>query len=287
MDQPQIFKLIDEIDINDNNMKIIDHVTRYPSDLNFIYNGMSVFSYAASLNIHCLKVIYNAFLRIKGKNVSDSYNLKGKNGYAPIHFVTEFNLISALKYLIYDIEVDINSVNDDGNTALHLACLYNHMEIFDLLIQSKNIDLNINNINNKTPLVLCIDYNRIDMAKKLLYKNADLKYEIKNGRFYKKFDVVKYVMMNGSLEMKQLFNTMLRTLKNKIKNLKQQKQQKDIYNNYFRYYKKLCRDLSGIPEEDLYIIAHNLDIKMNDLSKKEICKQIGERLYLKKLTSII
>lgn len=74
-------------------------------------------------------------------------------------------------YLILN-SIDINHINEDGNTPLHFSILYNRLGIFKHLIKSK-VNINIVNHNLESPLMLAMRLGRSLMTRILLEANAD------------------------------------------------------------------------------------------------------------------
>ena len=84
-------------------------------------------------------------------------NMVDANGYieyilAITHFST--NTINIIKLLLLDKTIDINMVNNDGNTALMLASLYVKIDIVKLLLLKQGIDINMVNNDGNNALIL-------------------------------------------------------------------------------------------------------------------------------------
>ena len=68
-------------------------------------------------------------------------------GWSLLHYVAFFNRISAAKFLIEDLRIDVNiKTKARGHTALAIACSMGHLEIIKLIttIRGKKNNGNLN-----------------------------------------------------------------------------------------------------------------------------------------------
>ena len=73
---------------------------------------------------------------------------------SPLHIAAIRGFLEVVKVL-YEFNIDINAVDNDGNTALHFACENGYKEIVKYLIS-----INCNIVKNKeglTPIDDCCD----------------------------------------------------------------------------------------------------------------------------------
>lgn len=111
------------------------------------------------------------------KNTEDIQNIIIKGGnpnmflndflHCPIHYHCYNDNLLIVKYLIEDLDVDINIKNGYDNTPLHIVCCHGYMDIFDYLV-SKGAKLSELNSCKSTPLIQSIICGNIDIVIKLL-----------------------------------------------------------------------------------------------------------------------
>ncbi|MFY8037654.1 MAG: ankyrin repeat domain-containing protein [Cyclobacteriaceae bacterium] len=70
-------------------------------------------------------------------------------------------------------EIDINILNDDGNSLLHIALSYHRFEIASSLIE-KGINVNIQNKKGKTAMHYAASPEALEIAKLIIKNGGDL-----------------------------------------------------------------------------------------------------------------
>ena len=106
--------------------------------------------------------------------------IKDNNFDDSLHLAVLYKRKDILEKLLKLDNIDINSVNNIGESALHYACNFNENEIAEILIKS-NINVNIKEYqNNFTALVYCINLNNNYLVKKLI-PNSKINLQDSNG----------------------------------------------------------------------------------------------------------
>lgn len=99
--------------------------------------------------------------------------IKDKKTNDAIHLAVKYQRIELLKKIL-KLDINVNSINTNGETALHVACNYNYTNIAILLIDSGS-DINIQDYKQKaTPLLYTIIQNNFDLIELLILKKADI-----------------------------------------------------------------------------------------------------------------
>lgn len=107
--------------------------------------------------------------------------LKDDFGFTGLHIVASTDLIETAQVLISK-GIDVNAINEDGNTALHIA---NYPEMTEFLIQN-GANINAQNKLGNTPLLeLCADQDGYDSMDVLLNHGADPAIKNKLGEIAK------------------------------------------------------------------------------------------------------
>jgi ankyrin repeat protein len=91
---------------------------------------------------------------------------KNNNTYQDICCIVDVKLLQEL--LDNNKDIDINIINDVGDTPLMNACRYNNYEIFKLLIEIDGIDINYKNNHGTTALTISCYFFQSDIIKCLL-----------------------------------------------------------------------------------------------------------------------
>ena len=88
------------------------------------------------------------------KNGSD-LRIKNKKSKDGIHLAVQYKREEILKKIL-EQDININSIDNNGETALHYACNYNYTQIAKILIE-KNADINLQDYKQKaTPLIYAV-----------------------------------------------------------------------------------------------------------------------------------
>jgi ankyrin repeat protein len=104
------------------------------------------------------------------KNGSD-LRIKNKKSKDGIHLAVQYKRIEILRKIL-EQQININSIDNNGETALHYACNYNYTEIAKLLIYN-NANINIQDYKQKaTPLIYSVALANTEITNLLLKKKA-------------------------------------------------------------------------------------------------------------------
>jgi transient receptor potential cation channel subfamily A protein 1 len=95
----------------------------------------SPFQLAAEGKLEELKTFIEAIGSVKERD---------ENGATLIHHAAASNQIAIMQYLVQSTNININAVDNDGNTALHLATKNGHSDAIHLLLQSRANDTILN-----------------------------------------------------------------------------------------------------------------------------------------------
>ena len=95
----------------------------------------SPFQLAAEGKLEELKIFIEAIGSVKERD---------ENGATLIHHAAASNQIAIMQYLIQSTSININAVDNDGNTALHLAAKNGHSDAIHLLLHSGANDTVLN-----------------------------------------------------------------------------------------------------------------------------------------------
>lgn len=109
---------------------------------------------------HPIKYGYNNILNILFTNTNNIIgipinNIKDKSNNSSLHYAVLYNNIEAIKLLLL-YNVNINNINNDGNTALFIAVQNNNINIIKILLDNKNIKVNLINNNSLSVLHIAI-----------------------------------------------------------------------------------------------------------------------------------
>ena len=101
----------------------------------------------------------------------------------PIHLAATLNDSHILSYLLQLDEVNVDSVDIEGNTPLHLAMTNENVEISQILLQcqSKACDVNRQNTRGKSPLIIAASMGSMEKVDLLLAKGCDVNLTDGNG----------------------------------------------------------------------------------------------------------
>ena len=79
-------------------------------------------------------------------------NMKGKEGYTPLHCASDYDCSEVVKVLLDNDKVDVNLQDNHGMTALHWASHEGHLDVVEALLGHSKIDVNIQNNTGDTAL---------------------------------------------------------------------------------------------------------------------------------------
>jgi len=81
-------------------------------------------------------------------------------------------------------KLDVNAMNEYGETALYIACKKNQNKAADFLLEKADIKPNIQTILGNSPLLICAWNDNTELAKKLIAKGADINARTNPDREY-------------------------------------------------------------------------------------------------------
>ncbi len=279
---PEIFLLMGQyvkstfnVNLNKN---LRDYILKHTNELWTIYDGFSVFAYAACTNLECLKTVYLSYQQALAQGYKlfhiAPYNLKASRGYTPLHSAIEFHSTLSASYLINDVHVDIDITDDQMNTPLHVACKTGNIHIMkNLVIVGARV--NVLNASFQTPLYLCVLNDDIESCKFLLSKGA--KTIFKTGRFLVNapLDITKI----GSDRMKTFFKTYNQQQTKKRQASEKAKKRRKTTKERSKQYEFLCSQLDDESNIELVkSLAQQLNLTTANKTKKDICNKILTKL---------
>lgn len=141
-----------------------DLIDNFNAPVNITYENVSILSMCLSQR----KFALAKHLILHGADTSDVLTPKV---YRKLVECQDIQLIDFYKEYL---NLDINGVNDLGETLLTTAILQNKSKVIDYLLKFDTLDLNQKNMSNLTPLDVALDLGNYDLAKNLIYKGATL-----------------------------------------------------------------------------------------------------------------
>ncbi|EAY14238.1 hypothetical protein TVAG_486810 [Trichomonas vaginalis G3] len=112
----------------------------------------------------------------KPEQMKDMYD---RIGY-PLHCAIFNDKPEAVEYLLRK-GAKVNQKGALGQTPLHFACQSEVKKIFDAVVGTKGIEIDPVDDEGDTPLIVCAKYNRADYAAVLIQKGANLNKQNKEG----------------------------------------------------------------------------------------------------------
>ena len=92
---------------------------------------------------------------------------RDEKGATLLHHASASNQTAVMQYLMQSTNININAVDNDGNTALHLAAISGHSDAVHLLLQSGANDTILNS-NMDAPLHIIVRANNTQLLKTFL-----------------------------------------------------------------------------------------------------------------------
>ncbi|QVK19175.1 ankyrin repeat domain-containing protein [Mycoplasmatota bacterium] len=138
--------------ITTDNVVIVTEILKYVRDIDKEYNGETALTYACGLGHENLDIIKK--LVSKGADI----NYKGEDGYNCLMSSIMGMQTETITYLLNLPNLDINAVNDYGQTALHLCVEYTNVEAVDILLQNSSIDPLIEDEDGITAKEYALDF---------------------------------------------------------------------------------------------------------------------------------
>lgn len=184
----ELIKLSNNNTMNDS--MLTKYIINKPQSLFIRKLYFTPFIYAACLNLNTLKKLYSIYVDNKDNINSvfiDPYEFTNVNGYNLLHFVVKMlfkykyekpdklllkQYDEILHYIITIMNVNINSINNKGNTILHIAAENNSLDYIKTFIYY-DVRINKQNFNKETALTIAYKHLNKNIFKYLLYKKAD------------------------------------------------------------------------------------------------------------------
>lgn len=94
-----------------------------------------------------------------------------KHGKNALHLAASYGTLALFCYLIQDLSLNINPLDDFNNTPLHLSIRERH-EDMSLIILAQTLELDLQNSNGETPLHIAVITGNYKVVRHLLYKGA-------------------------------------------------------------------------------------------------------------------
>ena len=112
-------------------------------------------------------------------------NVVNQNGYNPLHWTVEQNNIEMVNFILESkrFNFDLNARTNDGSSYLHLAMKTKNKELLDLF-ENKGLTYNVRDKEGKTPLMILINLGSpiIHIWKDILNKqNLSINIQDKKG----------------------------------------------------------------------------------------------------------
>ena len=87
----------------------------------------------------------------------------------------------SMLFLFFQLAIDLNYQNKQGNTALTLASEGGHYNVVTLLLLNKDLNINIQNNNGVTALMFASDSGHHQVVEQLLSKDPDINIQVNDG----------------------------------------------------------------------------------------------------------
>ncbi|CAB3387873.1 Hypothetical predicted protein [Cloeon dipterum] len=139
-------------------------------------------------------------LFLHGKNGELAKEVANR-GRTSLHLALEKSHVSleVIRWLVEDIQLDVNVHNEDGETTLLLACERHKWAIVDFLLTQEGLQVNVCDRKGRSPLLFAARSGNSDIARKLLEHGADLNFRDGEGK-----NVMHHAVQH--LEMVQLLH---------------------------------------------------------------------------------
>jgi hypothetical protein len=281
-----IFEELDKFSFDKiNKRELIEYILSHVDELKTLFSGMSVYAYAGILSSSCLQTLHEGVLQTDSD--SKPWEISGKNGYKAIHYITESNQIRSLQYLLDQVGVDINAVDENGNTALHIVCKMNLLEALPILLYFKP-DLDVVNTLGYTPLAICVKMNHYKIAKLLLKRSPKIEYSYNDAYYDIKWSVDK----SPHIEIKNVFKKHFKSIHNKDKiskykrqKHKQNKESRELYNYYCNTFDNTVGVMGLLELARYYDIRVRKSQYHDPMLRKNLCREISKQLVHRHLMS--
>ena len=123
-----------------------------------------------------------------------------------LHIAAEHNNIHALKQILLKQEVDIDAIDEEGNTALHYASMNGNLDLVRLLTDTNRIkdSKRIKNKDGDTPLNLAMMSGNIELLMFLFEANEKSKHLVKSTIEVNQFPVSQPNRRRSSIKMPEM-----------------------------------------------------------------------------------
>ena len=108
----------------------------------------------AAASFELTKKIVNKLLRKKVK-----YEQIDNFGCTPIHWALDKSFTQLSKTLLYDLNCDVNKIDNFGNSLIHYSAKFSY-EFTEFLLNKHNFNVNLQNEEGKTPIFYAVIHNR-------------------------------------------------------------------------------------------------------------------------------
>ena len=132
-------------------------------------------------------------------------NICNSTGSSLLNILCKNNSINSLKiinYLVVEMGVDINSIDENNINPLLTLCYFNNEELLNDIIKNhkENININIQNIYKDTPLIISGYFNHGKIIENLEKEGANIALTNKYG------ETLNTIAKNIKLKIKKLSN---------------------------------------------------------------------------------
>ena len=161
-------------------------------DINIVNNnGEDIVLASCGGNFNLLKYVLS-------KKKTDLTTLVSKTGKRPIHMAAmSKNDKNVIKYFIEDLNLDKNTVDENGYSALQFACIGGNIDIVKYLIEEQNFDINQLDNDGESPIFRAIANGHLPIVKYLLgLPNIDKTIRNKDG-----LNMLHKACFNGELKI--------------------------------------------------------------------------------------
>ncbi|XP_046560342.1 ankyrin repeat domain-containing protein 29-like [Haliotis rubra] len=180
--------------------KVFDVLVRNGSNLSTVDSDANNILHIACIGGHVKIVKYIL------TNVQVDINSKGYNGMTPVMLASNFGHQSVFQLLIKKKCV-LRIINENGMNILHVACAGNNVEIVKYILKENIASINSRDNTGKTPVMLAAECGHTDVFKLLLNNQCDTQvYEDGNTILHTScalghVDIVKCILTQGLIHI--------------------------------------------------------------------------------------
>ncbi|XP_067670008.1 serine/threonine-protein phosphatase 6 regulatory ankyrin repeat subunit B-like [Haliotis asinina] len=155
--------------------ELVDLLVRQGCDLTLTNDDGNHILHVASVEGHLKIVRY-----ILSKKTVD-INITGHCNRTAVMAAARFGHRKVFDFLVKN-ESDLSAVDLDGNNILHIACIGGNVEIVKYILTNVNVDINSRGYNKRTPVMLAANSGHSQVFELLVSKECVLKTEDGNAR---------------------------------------------------------------------------------------------------------